>query len=383
MNQRTQPRPRPSWLSRLQPWFTTRLPATFTALTLITMIGGLIAERVEYPTLATILYTIAYVAGGYFGLKGSIEALREWVIDIDLLMVLAAAGAALVGQPFEGAMLLFLFSLSNTLQEFALDRTRNAIRALMDLRPDTALVKQGDNWVDMPVEQVLPGAIISLRPGDRIPLDGEVSSGEGDVDQASLTGESMPVWKRPGDGVLAGTINQTGSLTVRVTKRPQESTLARMIQLVEQAHSEKAETQRFLDKAEKVYAVGVIVFTALVAAAPVLFFHESFATAFYRAMTVMVAASPCALIISTPASILSAIGNGARRGVLFKGGVYVEQAAKLRVVAFDKTGTLIQGQPQVTDVIVLNAPELPPTEPGESLTDENRLLRLAAAPEAQ
>ena len=383
MNQRTQPRPRPSWLSRLQPWFTTRLPATFTALTLITMIGGLIAERVEYPTLATILYTIAYVAGGYFGLKGSIEALREWVIDIDLLMVLAAAGAALVGQPFEGAMLLFLFSLSNTLQEFALDRTRNAIRALMDLRPDTALVKQGDNWVDMPVEQVLPGAIISLRPGDRIPLDGEVSSGEGDVDQASLTGESMPVWKRPGDGVLAGTINQTGSLTVRVTKRPQESTLARMIQLVEQAHSEKAETQRFLDKAEKVYAVGVIVFTALVAAAPVLFFHESFATAFYRAMTVMVAASPCALIISTPASILSAIGNGARRGVLFKGGVYVEQAAKLRVVAFDKTGTLTQGQPQVTDVIVLNALELPPTEPGESLTDENRLLRLAAALEAQ
>lgn len=171
--------------------------------------------------------------GWYFGLKGSIVALREWVIDIDLLMVLVAAGAALVGQPFEGAMLLFLFSLLNTLQEFALDRTRNAIRALMDLRPDTALVKQGDNWVDMPVEQVLPGAIISLRPGDRIPLDGEVSSGEGDVDQASLTGESMPVWKRPGDGVLAGTINQTGSLTVRVTKRPQESTLARMIQLVE------------------------------------------------------------------------------------------------------------------------------------------------------
>lgn len=383
VEQPSQPRPRPSWVSRLQPWLTDRLPATFTALTLITMLGGLIADWAEYPTLAVGLYVVAYGAGGYFGLKGSIKALREWVIDIDLLMVLAAAGAALVGQPFEGAMLLFLFSLSNVLQEFALDRTRSAIRALMNLRPDTALVKQGETWIDMPVEQVMLGAIILLRPGDRIPLDGELISGEGDVNQASLTGESMPVWKRPGDVMLAGTINQTGSLTVKVTKRSQDSTLARMIRLVEQAHSEKAETQRFLDKAEKVYASGVILFTILVAAAPMLFFNETFDTAFYRAMTVMVAASPCALIISTPASILSAIGNGARRGVLFKGGVYMEQAAKLRVVAFDKTGTLTQGQPQVTDVIVLNAPELPPAEPGEEISDENRLLRLAAALEAQ
>lgn len=375
-------RPQPSWFLRLRPWFTVRLPATFAIITFITMIGGLIAEKVEYSALATALYVIAYGTGGYFGLKGSIEALREWVIDIDLLMVLAAAGAALVGQPFEGAMLLFLFSLSNVLQNFALDRTRNAIRALMNLRPDTALVQQGDHWVTLPVEQVMPGATILLRPGDRIPLDGEVSSGEGEVNQSSLTGESMPVWKRPGDNVLAGTINQTGSLTMRVTKRPQDSTLARMIRLVEQAQSEKAETQRFLDKAEKVYATGVILFTLLVAAAPVLFFNETFDTAFYRAMTVMVAASPCALIISTPASILSAIGNGARRGVLFKGGVYVEQAAKLRVVAFDKTGTLTQGRPQVTDVIVLEKVSLP-VGPGESFGDEDRLLWLAAALEAQ
>ena len=362
-----------SWLARLRPWFTDQLPFTFVFITFITMLGGLATEWAELPTAAALFYTIAYVTGGYFGLKGSLIALREWVIDIDLLMVLAAAGAALVGQPFEGVMLLFLFSLSNVLQAFALDRTRNAIRSLMDLRPETALVKQGEKLVTLPVEQVNPGMHIVLRPGDRIALDGEVVSGEGDVDQASLTGESMPVWKKPGDKVLAGTINQTGSLEVRVTKRPQETTLARMVKLVEEAQQEKAETQRFLDKAEQVYATGVIVFTFLVAVVPILFFNELFDTAFYRAMTVMVAASPCALIISTPASILSAIGNGARRGVLFKGGVYVEQAAKLRVVAFDKTGTLTQGKPQVTDVVVM----------ANVTMTEDELLALAAAIEAK
>lgn len=374
-------RPQPAWFIRLRPWFTERLAASFVIITFITMMGGLVAEWLEQPTLATVLYTVAYVTGGYYGLKGSLEALRGWVIDIDLLMVLAAAGAALVGQPFEGVMLLFLFSLSNVLQNFALDRTRHAIRSLMDLRPDTALVKQGEQLVQMPIEQVTPGTFIVLRPGDRIPLDGQVVLGEGDVNQASLTGESMPVWKKPGDMVLAGTINQTGGLEVKVTKRPQESTLARMIKLVEEAHQEKAETQRFLDKAERVYAVGVILFTILVAVAPLLFWSETFDTAFYRAMTVMVAASPCALIISTPASILSAIGNGARRGVLFKGGVYVEQAAKLRVIAFDKTGTLTKGEPQVTDVIVIQKGLF--VNQVEFATPEDALLALAAALEAK
>lgn len=375
------PRPQSTWFERLRPWFTERLAASFVLITFITMIGGLVADWQEQPTLATVLYTIAYATGGYYGLKGSLEALRGWVIDIDLLMVLAAAGAALVGQPFEGVMLLFLFSLSNVLQDFALDRTRNAIRSLMDLRPDTALVKQGEQLIALPVEQVSPGTMIVLRPGDRIPLDGQVLVGEGDVNQASLTGESMPVWKKPGDVVLAGTINQTGSLEVKVTKRPQESTLARMIKLVEEAHQEKAETQRFLDKAERVYAVGVILFTILVAVVPLLFLNETFDIAFYRAMTVMVAASPCALIISTPASILSAIGNGARRGVLFKGGVYVEQAAKLRVVAFDKTGTLTKGEPQVTDVIVLQKTFF--ANQVEFATPEDALLALAAALETK
>jgi Cd2+/Zn2+-exporting ATPase len=357
------------------------VPGTFVLLTLLTMVAGWVSERAGYTTAAVLFYLVAYGAGGYYGLKGSIEALREWVIDIDLLMVLAAAGAAIVGQPFEGAMLLFLFSLSNVLQEYALDRTRNAIRALMDLRPDTALIKQGEQLISLPVAQVNPGSVIVIRPGDRIPLDGKLLTGEGEVDQAPLTGESMPVWKKPGSIVLAGTINQTGSLEVRVTKRPQETTLARMIKLVEEAHQEKAETQRFLDKAEQWYATGVIAFTALVAVVPMIFFDELFATAFYRAMTVMVAASPCALIISTPAAILSAIGNGARRGVLFKGGIYVEQAAQLKVVAFDKTGTLTKGSPKVTDVVPL--PALSSQEPRPTALPEDELLALAAALEAR
>jgi Cd2+/Zn2+-exporting ATPase len=232
------------------------------------------------------------------------------------------------------------------------------------------------------VEKTVIGDRFVLRPGDRIPLDGLVVEGESTVDQASITGESMPVAKHPGDAVLAGTINKNGSLEARVTKLAKDSTIARLIKLVEEAHSEKAQTQRFLDKAEQYYAMGVIVFTILVATIPIFILGEAFNTAFYRAMTVMVAASPCALIISTPASILSAIGNGARQGVLFKGGVYIEQAAGIKVIAFDKTGTLTQGKPQVTDVKLIEA-EAKVKSSNVWRGSEDELLALAAAVEAK
>jgi Cd2+/Zn2+-exporting ATPase len=263
-----------------------------------------------------------------------------------------------------------------------MDRTRNAIRALMKLRPDRALVRRGSELVTLPVEKTVIGDRFVLRPGDRIPLDGLVVEGESTVDQASITGESMPVAKHPGDAVLAGTINKNGSLEARVTKLAKDSTIARLIKLVEEAHSEKAQTQRFLDKAEQYYAMGVIVFTILVATIPIFIVGEAFNTAFYRAMTVMVAASPCALIISTPASILSAIGNGARQGVLFKGGVYIEQAAGIKVIAFDKTGTLTQGKPQVTDVKLIEA-EAKVKSSNVWRGSEDELLALAAAVEAK
>ncbi len=330
------------------------LEAIFAVITLITLTLAWLAQHFGTPPIVSIvLYTVSYITGGTFGLKAGLESLRQATIDVDLLMVLAALGAAIVGAPFEGALLLFLFSLSNVLQDYALDRTRNAIRALMKLRPDQALVRRGSEWVMLPVEKIVAGDRFVVRPGDRIPLDGLVVEGESTVDQASITGESMPVAKGPGNAVLAGTINKNGSLEAQVTKLAKDSTIAKLIKLVEEAHSEKAQTQRFLDKAEQYYAIGVIVFTILVAAIPIFVFGEAFNTAFYRAMTVMVAASPCALIISTPASILSAIGNGARKGVLFKGGVYMEQAAGINVMAFDKTGTLTQGKPQVTDVKII------------------------------
>ncbi|MCZ2115556.1 MAG: cadmium-translocating P-type ATPase [Anaerolineae bacterium] len=363
----------PAAFDRLRAWLTPqKLQAILTVITLLTMIGGWLVERAAGgPTsLSMALYVTAYVAGGAFGLKGGIESLMARTIDIDLLMILAALGAAFVGQPFEGAMLLFLFSLSNTLQDFALDRTRNAIRALMKLRPTQATIYRGDELVTLPIEQVRVGDRMLVRPGDRVPLDGTVLSGTGSVDQSSLTGESVPVYKQAGDPCFAGTINQDGSLEIGVTRLAQDSTIARLIKLVEEAQSEKAETQRFIDRFEQYYAVGVIVFTALVAAVPVLFLGHDFNAAFYTAMTVMVAASPCAIVISTPATVLSAIGNGARRGVLFKGGIHVENAATIKVIAFDKTGTLTAGKPEVTTIHLL-----------DDNLDEAELLRLAAAVE--
>jgi len=363
----------PSIIQRAWGWLANgRIEPIFTLITLLTMIGGYIAERQEAMGLMTALYIIAYATGGAFGVKGGVQSLRNRTIDIDLLMILAAIGAAIVGQPFEGAMLLFLFSLSNVLQKFAMERTRNAIKALMELRPAQALVRRGSKTYLLPIEKVMVSDRIIIKPGERLPLDGVVVDGRSSIDQSSITGESMPVSKAIGDTVFAGTINKNGSLEVRVSKLAKDSTLAKLIQMVEEAHSEKAETQRFIDTAEQYYAMGVIVLTAVVAVVPMLFWQEPFNAAFYRAMTVMVAASPCALVISTPATVLSAIGNGARRGILFKGGVYVENAATIKVIAFDKTGTLTQGDPQVTDIVTL--------ADGRS---QNELLALAAAVEAK
>ncbi len=352
------------------------LQAAATAVTLIAMIAGWLVERTAVtdtmPLPALILYVIAYLAGGYYGVQAGWTALRELRIDVDLLMVLAALGAAVVGQPFEGAMLLFLFSLSNVLQEMALQRTQRAIEALMELRPDTAQVERNGEWVTLPIEQVHLNDRFVVKPGERLPLDGKVVDGQAHVDQAAITGESMPVHKQVGDTVFAGTINQNGHLEVRVTKLAEESTLARLIEMVAEAQSEKAGTQRFIDRAEQYYAIGVILFTAVVWAVPQIMGWEPFSDSLYRAITIMVAASPCAIIISTPATVLSAIGNGARRGILFKGGIYVENAAAIKVIAFDKTGTLTAGKPEMTDLIRLN----------ETISDEE-LLQLAAAVEAR
>jgi Cd2+/Zn2+-exporting ATPase len=360
-------------------WFTGRhVEAVLTVATLVFMIAGWVAGRVDRP--AWPLYLAAYLAGGWFGVLSSLRSLRQWTIDVDLLMVLAALGAAYVGAPFEGALLLFLFSLSNVLQGYAIQRTRQAISSLMKLRPEKALVRRGDQMEWIPIESLQVGDLVIVRPGESIPLDGLIVEGASEIDQSSLTGESMPVSRAAGDPVFAATLNQTGALEVRVTRCARDSTIARLIRLVEEAQSEKADSQRFLERAEQYYALGVILFTLGLIAVPLALGADSFERVFYRAMTVMVVASPCALIISTPASILSAIGGGARRGVLFKGGVYLEKMAAVRFVAFDKTGTLTRGEPQVTDILLPDG-HMQSTD----RLDEagRRLLGLAASVEAR
>jgi Zn2+/Cd2+-exporting ATPase len=354
-----------------------RVTAIFVGATFVLLISGFFVEHFFAKGFASAaLFTGAYFFGGYFGVLGSIESLKERRIDVDILMVLAAVGAACIGAPFEGAMLLFLFSLSNLLQDLAINRTRKAIRSLMKLRPSEALCRRDAELSMMPIEDLQIGDIILVRPGEAIPLDSVIIEGESTLDESSLTGEAMPISKRRGDPVFAGTINQHGGLEVRVSKLARDSTIARLIRMVEEAQAEKANTQRFLEKAEQFYATGLVLFTGLLIAIPGLLLGQPLHDAFYRAMTVMVVASPCALVISTPASILSAIGGAARRGVLFKGGVYLEQLARVNIVAFDKTGTLTVGKPRVTDLI----PDA--TYPANE-NAASSLLQLAASVEAR
>jgi Cd2+/Zn2+-exporting ATPase len=349
-----------------------QLEVIFTLVNALTALGAFIGARIGLvPPAVFVLYAVAYIAGGTFGLLDGFGLLRERRLDVNLLMVLAALGAAVVGQPAEGAALLFLFSLSNTLQSFAMGRSRRAIEKLLDLRPAIASVRRGSRLVNLPVEQLVLGDLVLVRPGERFPIDGQVISGDSDLDQSTITGESMPVHKQVGDAVFAGTVNGHGALEVRVTHLAHDSTLAKIVQMVEKAQSSKAKTQRMLDDFEQVYAVLVLAGAGLLITIPYLVLGQPFYSTFYRAMTWLVVASPCALVISTPASILSAIANGARRGVLFKGGVHLEQTANLKVIAFDKTGTLTHGTPSLTMAVPW----------GEH--SEEELLRLAAGAESR
>lgn len=322
------------------------------------LIASFVSEKFLGSTaVATLsLYAGAYIFCGQQGVRSAIASLRGGVLDVDVLMVLAAIGAGIVGQPFEGALLLFLFAFSNVLQSYALERTQRAIHSLLKLRPDKALVKRDGGTRLVRVEELGVGDIVVLRPGEHVPVDGIVVEGTSHVDESSLTGESMPVTKALGNQVFAGTLNQSGGLEFSVSKRAEDSTLSRMVKLVEEAQAEKSRTQRFLEQAEQYYATGVIAFTVLVFVVPFFFMGEKFSDAFYRAMTVMVVASPCALVISTPATVLSAIGGAARRGILIKGGSHLERTAQIDIVAFDKTGTLTAGKPVVTDIVDANGP---------------------------
>jgi len=352
------------------------------ALGFVFLIASLLADHTigKQAMLTYVLYAGAYLFCGQQGVRSAFASLKEKVLDVDVLMVLAAIGAGVVGQPFEGALLLFLFSFSNVLQSYALQRTQNAIHSLLKLRPDKALVKRGGGTELVGVESLELGDIVVVRPGEHVPVDGTITEGSSNLDESSLTGESMPVSKTVGAPLFAGTLNQSGGLEIAVTKRAEDSTLARMVKLVEEAQAEKSGTQRFLEQAEQYYATGVIAFTGLVWFVPWLVWGEAFDVAFYRAMTVMVVASPCALVISTPATVLSAIGGAARRGILIKGGSHLESTAKIDIVAFDKTGTLTVGRPTVTEIVDAGGPHRLDAMLPESLT---QLLGATAALESK
>jgi Zn2+/Cd2+-exporting ATPase len=318
------------------------------------------------------LYVISYATGGYFRLIEGFQALvKEKNLDINFLMLLGALGAAVLGKWEEGAMLMFLFTLSATLESFAVGRTRKAIRNLMALAPEDALVRRGEHEVRLPVDQIRHADLVIVGPGERIPADGEIVRGSSALNEAAITGESIPVEKSAGDRVFAGTVNGHGALEFVVTKKAGETTLARIIRVVEEAQAQKAATQRLTDWIDRYYTLIVIAVASLAWVLPPVFGWDSWVDSFYRAMMLLVVASPCALVISTPAAILSAIARAARAGILFKGGLHLEQAARIQVVAMDKTGTLTTGRPGVVEVLA------------EEGIDEEELFRLAAAAESR
>ncbi len=318
---------------------------------------------------ALVFFLLAYLAGGYDIATHAVPGLFKGRFDTDVLMLAAAAGAAILGEWAEGAFLLFLFSLGHAGEHYALDRARNAVNALGEMMPKTARVKEGERVVERPVARLKIGDVVLVRPGDRLPVDGEVLAGESAVDQSPITGESVPVPKAPGDEVFAGTINQDAALEVRVTRLAKDNTLARVMQMVAEAQSQQSPTQQFTERFTRWFVPAVLVFVALVIAIPPLFGWLPLRESFYRGMLLLVAASPCALALGTPASVLAGIAQAARNGVLIKGGAHLENLGALKVMAFDKTGTLTEGKFRLTDLIPLNG----------HTPDE--LLRLAAAVE--
>jgi Cd2+/Zn2+-exporting ATPase len=350
-----------------------RLDTASTIGALVALLAGWGAPYAGLPTLALPLFVVAYAAAGWEAAVRGVRALRAWSLDVDILMLLAAAGAAVVGEWLEGAILLFLFSLGNTLETFAFRRTRRSIESLIELRPEEAIRLEDGQEAPVRIEALSPGDIVRVRPGDRIPVDGVVVAGASAVDESTLTGEPTPVDKHPGAPVYAGTLNATGFLDLEMTRAADDTALARIITLVEEAREARAPTQGWIEAVEGRYAAGVIVAAGVTVLVPWLLLGWPFDDAFYRAMTLLVVASPCALVISIPATIVSAVATGARHGILFKGGAHLDALSEVRTFALDKTGTVTVGHPEVVGISDLGPSPLHP----------DQLLRLVGAAEAR
>ena len=319
------------------------------------------------------LYLACYAAGGWEPALAGLQALKEKTLDVDILMIVAALAAAAIGQIFDGALLIVIFATSGALEAIATRRTQDSVRALLDLAPEhaTRVVDAVEEQVD--ARDLTVGDIVVVRPGERIGADGTVVDGASDVDQATITGEPLPAAKNPGDEVFAGTLNGAGALTVRVDRDASESVVARIVAMVEEASETKATTQLYIEKIEQRYSLGVVAATLLLFAVPIAF-GAAFEPTLLRAMTFMIVASPCAVVLATMPPLLAAMANAGRHGVLVKSAVVLEQLSTIDTIAFDKTGTLTLGTPRVSDIVALLGPDAP-------VADEDDLLRAAASAE--
>ncbi len=332
------------------------------------ILGWTVLEEASWPVIAMSVACI--VLSGPTTFRKAVVALRTLTLNINLLMTIAVAGAIAIGEWPEAAMVTFLFAVAELIESRSVDRARDAIRSLMALTPETARVRRGDTWTEVPAGEVGPGDIVQVLPGDRVPLDGKITSGATSIDQAPITGESIPVDKTVGDPVFAGTINQQGAIELVVTAAQGDTTLARIARTIREAQSQKAPTERFVDRFARFYTPVVVLLAIGIAVVPPLVTDSGFQPWLYKALVLLVIACPCALVISTPVTIVSGLAAAARRGILVKGGVHLEQAAKLRMVAVDKTGTLTEGKPELVGVAPMNG------------TSKDDLLRISASLEA-